>query len=285
MNWSGCYALGMPSTTSVPPAPGASDAGPERPLRERYEEVKGRIAAAAKRSGRSATDIVLVAVTKTASIDQIRELVTLGHADLGENRAQQLQQRAAIVDEFLARRREMHSSGAAKLPASVRWHMIGTLQRNKVKKVIDLVRLVHSVDNLRLAEELQQASERRAQPVEVLVEVNVAGERSKHGIAPAAARHLVEMIDTMLSLKPRGLMCMAPLTDDTGVIRGTFERCRELFEDIRHAGAGGERFDLLSMGMSHDYEIAIECGANVVRVGSAIFGAPALPDEGDDEPG
>ena len=197
----GGYAERMASQTDLPTH--ATDAGPERPIRERYEEVKQRIAAAAQRSGRRASDVLLVAVTKTASIEQIRELIALGQADLGENRVQQLQQRAAIIDEFLARRKEMGSASAGRAPSQVRWHMIGTLQRNKVKKAIEIARLIHSVDNLRLAEELQVAAEKRDRPVEVLVEVNIADESTKHGIAPAAARHLVEMIDTMLSLKVR----------------------------------------------------------------------------------
>ncbi|MDZ4831379.1 MAG: YggS family pyridoxal phosphate-dependent enzyme [Phycisphaerae bacterium] len=263
----------MASPTTIPPTSSASGDGAERSLRERYDEVKSRIAAAAKRSGRSPSEIMLVAVTKNASIDQIRELISFGQVDLAENQVQQLQQRAAQVDEFLARRREM-SSSAAKLPAQVRWHMIGSLQRNKIKKAIDLVRLVHSVDNLRLAEDLQIAAQRRATPIEVLVEVNVAGEKSKHGITPAAAKPLVEMIDTMLSLKPRGLMCMAPHSDDKTVLRGVFERTAELFQDIRRSSIGGDRFDILSMGMSNDFETAIECGANLVRIGTALFGPP-----------
>lgn len=262
----------------------ASNAPDNRPLRERYDEVKARIAAAAQKSGRSAKDVLLVAVTKNASFDQIREIITLGQVDLGENRVQQLQQRAAQVDEFLARRRELGGGAAgSKLPVAVRWHMIGSLQRNKIKKAIELVRLVHSVDNLRLAEDLQVAAERRATPVEVLIEVNVAGERSKHGIAPAAAKPLVEMIDTMLSLKPRGIMCMAPLTDDKGAQRSVFERARDLFQDIRRSGVGGDRFDILSMGMTNDYETAIECGSNVVRVGTALFGPPQVAEEAEEE--
>lgn len=271
----------MPSMTDVPPS--AHDAGPDRSIRERYDEVKSRVAAAAQKSGRRASDIVLVAVTKTASMDQIREVIGLGQVDLGENRVQQLQQRAAQIEEFLTRRRELGTANAAKLPQQVRWHMIGTLQRNKIKKAIELVRLIHSVDNLRLAEDLQLAAERREKPVEVLIEVNVAEESSKHGIAPAAARHLVDMVDTMLSLKPRGLMVMAPNTGDADTLRRVFTRARELFEEIRRIGVGGDRFDILSMGMSNDYEIAIECGSNMVRVGSAIFGKPAIEEGADEE--
>lgn len=261
-----------------------------RTLRERYDDVRSRIARAAEKSGRRASDVVLVAVTKYASIEDIRELVALGHVDLGENRVQQLVQRAAIIDEFNARRSER---GAKVTP--VRWHMIGSLQRNKVKQAVDTVRLIHSVDSLRLAEELQEYAEERGSapggdkygPVDVLVEVNVAGERSKHGCAPAAARHLVDMIDTMVALRPRGIMCMAPNTGSIDDARRTFIRCKELFDEIRAIGSGGERFDILSMGMSGDYEVAIECGSNMVRVGSAIFGEQKDPaehgDHADDE--
>jgi len=246
-----------------------------RTLRERYDDVKARVARAAEKSGRRASDVMLVAVTKYASIEDIRELVSLGHVDLGENRVQQLVQRAAIIDEFNARRAER---GGAATP--VRWHMIGSLQRNKVKQAIQVARLIHSVDSLRLAEELQEYAEAAAAapggekfgPVDVLVEVNVSGEASKHGVAPAAARHLVDMIDTMVALRPRGLMCMAPNTGSIDDARRTFTRCKEIFDEIRALGVGGERFDILSMGMSGDYEVAIECGSNLVRVGSAIFG-------------
>ncbi|MFM7134574.1 MAG: YggS family pyridoxal phosphate-dependent enzyme [Planctomycetota bacterium] len=276
------------------PAPAAEPAADTRTLRERYDDVRARVARAAEKSGRRASDIVLVAVTKYASIEDIRELVSFGHLDLGENRVQQLMQRAAIIEEFQARRRER----GADAPA-VRWHMIGSLQRNKVKKAVELSRLIHSVDSLRLAEEIQEVAEARPgdghAPVDVLVEVNVAGERSKHGVAPAAARHLVDMIDTMVALRPRGLMCMAPTpkpgeAPDLEAARRTFVRCKELFDEIRTMRQPGDRFDILSMGMSGDYELAIECGANVVRVGSAIFGESSHgqhdetpPDGGDDE--
>ncbi len=258
-----------------------------RTLRERYDDVRARVAAAAERSGRRPSDIMLVAVTKYASIEEIRELVSYGQIDLGENRVQQMVQRAAMIDEFNARRRERASTADDVKP--VRWHMIGSLQRNKVRAAIDVAKLVHSVDSLRLAEELQEYAEEKSRgpggehmpPVDCLVEVNVAGERSKHGVAPAAARHLVDMIDTMVALRPRGLMCMAPNTGSIDDARRVFTRCKEIFDEIRAIGSGGERFDILSMGMSGDYEVAIECGANLVRVGSAIFGEPRVQTEAD----
>lgn len=259
-------------------------------LRERWESVRTRIAQAAVRSGRSPQSVLLVVVSKSASLDQIRELVQLGQVDFGENRVQQLMQRAPAVDEFLMRRREMAGPGGGA-PPSVRWHMVGTLQRNKARRCIDLVRLIHSVDNLRLAEEIQAAALKREsrdphrapdEPVEVLVEVNVAGEKSKQGVAPAAAKHLVAQIDTMVNLRVRGLMCMAPLEGGIDAAKRAFERCREIRDDILRSGDGGDRFDLLSMGMSNDFEAAIECGANLVRVGGAVFGAPVQPETDED---
>ena len=264
-------------------------------LRSRYDSVMERVAKAAARSGRRASDISVIAVTKYASMEQVRELLSFGHVDLGENRVQQLIQRAALIDEQLLRRRERPNATHPNAITdngthAVRWHLIGTLQRNKVKKAIEVARLVHSVDSLRLAEEIQDCCQKRNEPVDVLVEVNVSGERAKRGVAPAAARHVVEMIDTMIHLRARGLMCMAPEnkdgTVDNNEARRTFERCAELFEEICLSRAGktdaGLRFDILSMGMSGDFETAIECGANMVRIGSAIFGEHAPRDvEGD----
>ncbi|MCI0630366.1 MAG: YggS family pyridoxal phosphate-dependent enzyme [Phycisphaerales bacterium] len=262
----------------------AAQASEAQTLKERYAAVKQRIAAAAKRAGRTPDSIVLVAVTKYASIDQVRELVELGHVDLGESQMQNLLQRAAQIDEFQARMKQLGGKQAKSLKP-VRWHMIGHLQRNKVRKVAGLVRLIHSVDSLRLAEEIQACSTRLDQPVEVLIQVNVSGEKSKFGIAPAAAKHLIDQMDTMINIRVRGLMCMAPLTDDASTVRNVFDRTRELFGDIARSGAAGERFDILSMGMSQDFETAIECGANMVRVGSAIFGATGLESDGDGSSG
>ncbi len=243
-------------------------------LKQRYDAVKARIAAAAARAGRRADEVHLCIVSKSGSVDQIRELMQLGQADFAENRVQQLVQRAAQIDEWRRRREELGGSAPP-----IRWHMIGALQRNKVKKAIELSRLVHSVDSLRLAEEIQVAAARRERPVEVLVEVNVSGEGSKQGVAPGAAKHLVRQIETMVNVKARGLMCMAPLAGGPEAARTTFLRCRELFEDIQQAAAGGDRFDILSMGMSADFEIAVECGSNLVRVGGAVIGPPQVVEE------
>lgn len=271
-------------------------------LKDRYTEVRQRIADAARRFGRTPESVMLVAVTKTAEPDQIRELIKLGHADFGENRVQQLVQRAAIIDEWMARQRTMAGvqwqrgdtgdslHGAAVkagggLPPVVRWHMIGHLQRNKARKAVELCRLIHSVDSLRLAEELQIIGLKREQPIEVLLQVNCSLESQKYGCAIAAAAHLAEQIDTMVHVQVRGLMTMAALGASPMETRKTFGRCRELFEEVRESGMAGTRFNILSMGMSGDYEAAIEEGANMVRVGTSLFGEakPGMGDGAEDE--
>lgn len=280
-------------------------------LAARYADVCDRITRAAARSGRKASDIILVAVTKHADPDQIRAMVDLGHRDFGENRVQILLQHAAMAEEYLARLRvvpsaapnaakmdlaggrllsAVRSGNVAQKPAAsqtkpgsastgpaagpIRWHLIGHLQRNKARKAMEFVRLVHSVDSLRLAEELQAIANRREHPVDVLLQVNCSGEESKSGCPVPAALPLAEQIDTMANVRVRGLMTMAPLTSDPEQTRTVFRRCREIFEEVRSAGIGAGHFNILSMGMSGDYEVAIEEGANVVRVGTAIFGEP-----------
>jgi len=265
-------------------------------LKDRYQQVQSRIADAAARGGRSAKDIILVAVTKHATPDQVRELVNLGHQDFGENRVQQLVQRAAMMDEYLHRRRalpgvtaehEASLAGVGKAPAppdSIRWHMIGRLQRNKAKKAIEYARLIHSVDSLRLAEEIQTIALRRDldHPIDILLQVNCSGETTKQGVALAAAKHVVDQIETMVQLRLRGLMTMAPLDATGDDLRDCFKRTKSCFDDIVERGVADGRFNLLSMGMSNDFEIAIEEGANIVRVGTAIFGAPEAGANGDD---
>ena len=247
-------------------------------LKSRFVEVKQRIAEAAERSGRAPALVHLVAVTKYAAIDQIRELVQLGHRDLGENHIANLVSRAALVDEWAARSRAMPSSlPAAGLPdliaSPIRWHLIGPVQTNKVRKALELVRLIHTVDNLRVAEALHEEAINREEPCEILVQINASGELTKGGLALPAVPYIIETIEGMTSLRCRGIMTMAPHEADPEATRMTFRRAREVFEDIRTQGIAGPAFDILSMGMSNDYEIAIAEGANIVRVGSAIFGA------------
>ena len=257
-------------------------------LDERYRIVRDRIGEAAARGGRSAKDVVLVAVTKNAEPEDIRRLMELGHEDFGENRVQQLSQRAAMADEWLERVRVLPETGGASAAGDaagvdgtglrpdqlVRWHLIGHLQRNKARKVIDLVRVVHSVDSLRLAEELQSLLRKNDRRLDVLLQVNISNEESKHGCLVPAVPAMVEQIESMYSLRLRGLMTMAPYSENPEDARPHFIRCRELYEEIRRDGVGDGAFNLLSMGMSGDYEVAIEEGANLVRVGSALFREP-----------
>ncbi|MBI1373771.1 MAG: YggS family pyridoxal phosphate-dependent enzyme [Phycisphaera sp.] len=249
-------------------------------LAENYRHVMERVAAAARRSGRHADDVMTVAVTKTASPDQIRQLIELGHQDFGENRVQQLEQRTAVAEEFLARRRMLAPEGA---PSEIRWHMIGHLQRNKVKSVIPLVKLIHSVDSLRLIEEIQTQAAKLGRKVDLLLQVKAASDPTKFGLAVPAVPHLAEQIDTMLHLRLRGLMTIAPYDDDPEVSRPIFEQVAELFTDMRKEGRYGETFNILSMGMSGDFEVAIECGANVVRLGRCLFGEAPEGEDVDDE--
>lgn len=264
-------------------------------LRARYHEVKQRVEAAAKKSGRGPASVMLVAVTKYAGLDQVRELYQLGHRDFGESQVQQLIQRSAAIEEWALRQRGVLGGGksggtgagnaASARDAGIRWHMIGRMQRNKSKKVVELCRLVHSVDSLRLAEELQMAGLKLDKTVDILLQVNVSGEGSKAGCAPAAVGRLAEEIMTMANLRIRGLMTMAPHGERPEASRGTFARCRELFEDTVQSGIAGPArvFNILSMGMSTDYEVAISEGANLVRVGSSIVGEPRrMPGEEDE---
>lgn len=280
----------------------SGDAVDTRPLSQRYAEVVERIASAAKLSGRKSEEILLVAVTKNAMPDQIRALLDLGHRDLGENKVQNLVQRAAMVDEYMARMRVLATGRAAKpvaqglfggtqqSTAQPRWHMIGHCQRNKARKIVELVRLVHSLDSLRLAEELQTVALKRDVVVEVLLQVDCSGEEGKYGCPLPAAPALAEQIDSMMNVRLRGLMTMAPHDDNPEKSRRVFARCRELFEEMRTLGCGEGRLNILSMGMSNDYEVAVQEGANMVRVGSALFGEappgmnePAEPEEPADE--
>lgn len=252
-------------------------------LKDRYEELQQRVARAAERVGRSPEQILVVAVSKYAEVEQIMELISLGHQDFGESRVQQLLQRKAVIDEWRQRKRTMSGvaqaarrrSGAVlgpeRIPEEIRWHLVGELQRNKVRKAIDEVRLIHSVDSLRVSEEIQTAALRKEEPVEVLLQVNCSGETGKHGVSLPAAIHVAEQIDATTYVHLRGLMTMAPYSENPEDSRPTFQRARECFEEIRDAGVAEGRFNILSMGMSGDFEVAIDCGANMVRIGSALF--------------
>ena len=248
------------------------------PLAEKLDEVRGRIADAATKAKRDPADVQLIAVTKTAAPEQIREILQLGVIDLAESRVQQLTQRAGQVEEFIKRRAAFGDSGT---PQQVRWHMIGHLQRNKVKPVLPIITMVHSVDSLRLAEELDTLAAKANRRVPVLMQVNASEEGQKSGVAVGAAVHLAEQIDSMPNVQLVGLMTMAAHDADERTLRQTFGRTREIFEEMKWHKIGGAGLKHLSMGMSHDFEMAIAEGATMVRIGSLLFGGKA-EEEGEE---
>lgn len=255
------------------------------PLAEKLDEVKDRIAAAAAKAKREPSEVTLVAVTKTAAPEQIRETLQLGVADLGESRVQVLTQRAAQINEY-HQRRLAHGDGpggAGPLPEKIRWHMIGHLQRNKIKPVLPLVSLIHSIDSLRLAEEIDAHAAKAGRRMPVLMQVNAGEEPQKYGVAVGAAVHLAEQIDSMPNLQIVGLMTMAPLEAPEAKVRQAFSRTREIFEELKWHKIGGASMRHLSMGMSNDFESAIAEGATMVRIGSLLFGGKIQDHEMEDE--
>ena len=233
-------------------------------MEKNLARIRADIASACKRSGRDADEVTLVAVTKSVDVETIRTAVDLGLTDLGESRVQQLTERAEELNALLQRRRSEH-------PGSVRWHLVGHLQRNKIKAALAAAQVVHSIDSLRLAEDIDNRCERADTVADVLLQVNCSQESQKHGVAVGAAVHLGELMASMRHLKLLGLMTMAPISDDPEKARAPFARLRELFEEMRHDKIGGQNFRHLSMGMSQDYVVAVEEGATMLRIGSALF--------------
>jgi len=243
----------------------------KRRLIDNLRRVVDRIAAAAERSERQPEDVQLVAVTKSVEMDVIRQLLELGVADLGESRVQVLVKRAGMLDEQWQRRLARTSQESPDQPARPRWHMVGHLQRNKVRGILPWIELIHSLDSLRLAEEISAQAVKADREVRALMQINPTAEKTKFGVAVGAAMHLAEQIVSLPNLTLIGLMAMAPLDDDPEKARPAFERTRELFEEIRGEKVVGPEFAHLSMGMSSDYVVAIEEGATMVRIGTALF--------------
>ncbi len=235
-------------------------------ISEKIERLKDTINSACARAGREPGEIKLVVVTKSATFEAVKEVIRLGFTELGENRVQQLKKVSAQVADFL-----QQSGGDLALPRDVSWHMIGHLQRNKVRQVLPIASLIHSVDTLRLAEEINTSAAKLNLCPRILLQVNVSNEPQKYGVPVGAATHLAEQIDTLPNLKLVGLMTMAPLTHNKDVVRACFIRARELFVEMRGERIVGPQFAELSMGMSSDYEVAVEEGATILRIGSAIF--------------
>ncbi|MDD5064539.1 MAG: YggS family pyridoxal phosphate-dependent enzyme [Phycisphaerae bacterium] len=234
-------------------------------ISERIKRVKDAINSTCARFGRDTGEVKLVVVTKSADIEAVQEVIRLGFTELGENRVQQLKKVSVQISEYLA------AADNVALPKKVNWHMVGHLQRNKVNQVLPVVSLIHSIDTLRLAEEINAFAPKLNLCPKVLLQVNTSDEPQKYGVPVGAATHLAEQIETLPNLKLVGLMTMAPLTRNKDVIRSCFVRARELFIEMRGEKIVGPDFTELSMGMSSDYELAIEEGATILRIGSAIF--------------
>ncbi len=235
-------------------------------IKQNLRRISDNVSEACARTGRSRQEVSIVAVTKSVGLEAIKNLIKLGLLDIGENRAAQLIRRADEINRYLERK---NSSAAEN--AAVRWHMVGHLQRNKVKNLIPVVSMIHSVDSLRLAEEINSRAARAGRVMDVFLEINCSQEPQKHGCAVGAAVHLGEMTASMKNLRLVGLMTMAPMVRNAEKARPAFVRLRELFEEMRHDKIGGESFRHMSMGMSQDYTVAVEEGATVLRIGTAIF--------------
>ena len=222
-------------------------------IRENLEEVEKRITAAALRSGRKRDDITLIAVTKTHGVDVMNEAIRLGVTDIGENKPQEVRDKFENV-----------------LP--VKWHLIGHLQTNKVKYVIDKVCMIHSVDSIKLMDEIERQAQKHNLVMDVLIQINISGEETKSGINKDELEDLLIHAGKLEHVKVKGLMTIASKTDNYITKTLQFDNMRQLFIDIQQKKYDNVNMLYLSMGMSGDFETAIECGANMIRVGSAIFG-------------
>ncbi len=223
-------------------------------IAENIKHVQDNIKKACEKSGRSEETVRLIAVSKTKPVEMLMEAYQCGCRDFGENKVQEL------VDKY------------EKMPKDIRWHMIGHLQRNKVKYIIDKVYLIHSVDSLRLAEEISKEAVKKGIKVSILVEVNVAMETSKYGATVDEAVLLVQEIAKLPNIIVRGLMTVAPYVENSEDNRNVFAKLYQIYVDIIHKNIDNVFMEELSMGMTGDYEVAITEGATYIRVGTGIFG-------------
>lgn len=237
-------------------------------LRDNLAAVRQKIADACRRAGRDPTEVHLVAVTKYVAPPILREVVAAGIVDVGESRAQQLVARAR---ECGAARFDWPQKSEPDEDRRPRWHMVGHLQRNKVKQLLPHARILHSLDSQRLAQTLEQQAAALDVLVDAFIEVNVSGEASKQGVSPEELLPLAELVTRCGHIRLRGLMTMAPYDPDPEAARPHFARLRGLLEKLRRAGSIGPECVHLSMGMSQDYLVAVEEGATFLRVGAALF--------------
>ncbi len=225
-----------------------------RQLAENYRRVKENIRKACEITGRKEQDVTLLAVSKTKPVDMLLDVYHAGARDFGENKVQEL------VDKI------------PQLPPDVRWHMIGHLQRNKVKYIVGRVYLIHSVDSIRLAEEISREAVKKQTEVNILIEVNVAQEESKFGTTAEETAELVRNIAMLPAIHIKGLMTIAPFVENAEENRTYFQKLRQLAVDIGNKNIDNVSMSILSMGMTGDYMVAAEEGSTIVRVGTGIFG-------------
>ena len=223
-------------------------------IQENIKTVRANMAAACKRSGRNINDVTLIAESKTKPVSMIEEALSTGTFDFGENKVQEILEKKSV------------------LPEQVRFHMIGHLQRNKVKQVIDKVVLIHSVDSLRLAEQIEEEAAKQNLHADVLLEVNVAREESKYGFFMEEVEEAVNKIGNLSHITVKGLMTIAPFVENPEDNREIFKKLYQLYVDIKSKNIDNGTMSVLSMGMTGDYEVAIEEGATMIRVGTGIFG-------------
>lgn len=224
-------------------------------IKEHLEEVREKIRQACQRSGRREEDVTLISVSKTKPVEMLREAYEAGSRDFGENRVQE------IMEKY------------GQMPEDVRWHMIGHLQKNKVRQVIDKAVLIHSVDTVELAEQIEKDAAKRDLTVDILLEVNVAEEESKFGFRTEEVEAAVMKIKEFPHVHIKGLMTIAPFVSNSEDNREVFKKLYQLYVDIRSKNIDNVNMSVLSMGMTGDYEVAVEEGATMIRVGTGIFGA------------
>ena len=224
-------------------------------IRDQLHEVETRIQAACARAGRKREEVTLIAVSKTKPVEVLREAYDLGVRVFGESKVQEL------TEKFGA------------LPTDIHWHMIGHLQTNKVKYIVEKAELIHSVDSFRLAQAIEKEAAKRGLTSDILVEVNVAEEESKFGVRVNEVISFIETLAQFPHLHVRGLMTIAPFVENPEENRLIFKNLHKLSVDIAHKNIDNVNVNILSMGMTNDYEVAIEEGATMVRVGTGIFGA------------
>lgn len=223
-------------------------------ITENLEQVRKNIEEACRAVNRDPGEVTLISVSKTKPVSMLQEAYDAGSRDFGENKVQE------IMDKY------------PQLPSDIRWHMIGHLQRNKVKYIVDKVALIHSVDSLRLAETIENEAAKHNVTVPILIEVNVAQEESKFGLKTEEVLSLVESVAALPHINIKGLMTIAPYVEDPEENRGIFRQLKKLSVDIAVKNINNVNMSVLSMGMTGDYQVAVQEGATMVRVGTGIFG-------------